>query len=243
MPSASLAAPPTEPGLMLRPGNWDGDIGSYQLPAALQPLPPARWPNDGWQRLSIAGDQAQIAAVPAGPRQRPAFLAGIAAQIVASQGGRIVDKTLAASGSPAPDNVLYLRIPTQPLRSGAVALYRFKNGTATLTPMLEHRYQLLLGTQPFAFTVRNGLRSGKGSPYGEGAHYSVEYEGQVYDYMLPGFGWESQVNAIADFDGDSKPDFLITVTGNNSSHEYLLLSTLARPGLNPPSAALQATGC
>ena len=51
------------------------------------------------------------------------------------------------------------------------------------------------------------------------------------------------MSAIADIDGDGKPDFLISVGGNNSGHEYLLLSSLARPGRNPPSAALHSVGC
>ena len=181
--------------------------------------------------------------VQATPRQRPGFLAAIAAQISAEQADHSVDRTLDATGSLPPDNVLYLRFPKPPLRSGAVALYRFKNGTAKLTPMLDHRYELLLGTQPFAFTVRNGQKGRNGASFGEGARYTIEYDGLNHEYNLPEFGWDSRINAIADFDGDGKPDFLVTVAGNNSSYEYLLLSTLGQPGMSPPSAVLQATGC
>lgn len=143
----------------------------------------------------------------------------------------------------ATDNVLYLRFPGLQLRTGQVPLYRFKNGTASLAPMLDHRYELSLGEQPFAFTVRNGFKGRGGASFGYGAQYCVGVGGQQYHCSLPEFGRESRINAIGDFDGDGKPDFLITVGGNNSSHEYLLLSSLARPGKNAPSASLHATGC
>jgi len=47
--------------------------------------------------------------------------------------------------------------------------------------------------------------------------------------------------AAADLDGDGQPDFVIDVEGQ----VFVLLSTLAKPGLNAPSAELWAghAGC
>lgn len=122
--------------------------------------------------------------------KRPAFLADIAAQLSAAQTGQPPKGAADASASQAAENVLFVRFPQQPLRIGTVTVYRFKNGTSTLSPLLDHRYEPQLGTQVFAFSVRNGQTGRHGS-----------------------------------------------------SFEYLLLSTLAKRGMNPPSAALMATGC
>jgi hypothetical protein len=50
--------------------------------------------------------------------------------------------------------------------------------------------------------------------------------------------------AQGDFDGDCKPDFLFSIGGGpNASHHPLVLSSVAKPGRNPPIAYLTATGC
>lgn len=102
---------------------------------------------------------------------------------------------------------------------------------------------LRLGEQPFALTVRNGLRTAGGAPYGSGAHYTIEYDGNVYEYVLGEFGWDSTIEAIVDLDGDGKPDFIIAVGGDNSGYEAILLSSKATPGRNVPTASLLAHGC
>lgn len=239
--STSHAADPPEPGVMLRTGNWDGDIGTYTVPVPLERLNPAKWPNDRWHRLVIASDRIVASEVSSPGRQRPRFLASIASQVMARHANP--SPATPATGTSTEENVLFVRFPGARLRTGEIPLYQFKNGTAQLSPKLDYRYALRLGDQAFAFTVSNGLKGRGGASYGDGARYSIEYDGQTFEYSLPEYGWDSRVSAIADIDGDGKPDFLISVGGNNSGHEYLLLSSLARPGRNPPSAALHSTGC
>jgi hypothetical protein len=231
----AAAADLPEPAVMLRAGTWSGDVGTYTVPPALARQKTSRWPAQGWQRLSIQPDRIVITPVLAPPQKPPAFLADIAAQVSAAAVGEL---------TPAPeDNTLYLRSPRTRLRQGEVPLYLFKNGSSRLAPELGRRYALSLGGVPFEFTVHNGVSGRNGASYGEGANYSIRHGGQTYRYLLPGFGWESAITAIGDFDADGRPDFLIVVAGSNSSHEYLLLSSLARPGLNPASASLHSTGC
>ena len=91
--------------------------------------------------------------------------------------------------------------------------------------------------------MRNGLRGKDGRAYGDGAQYSIEYDGNTYAYSLGEFGWDSTITAIADLDGDGKPDFIISVGGNNSGYEAILLSSTAQPGSNVPTASLRSTGC
>lgn len=235
----AAAADLPEPAVMLRAGTWSGDVGTYTVPPALARVKPSRWPAQGWQRLSIQPDHIVITPVLAPPQKPPAFLTEIAAQVSAAAAG-----VPPGDLTPAPeDNTLYLRLPRTRLRQGEVPLYLFKNGSSRLSPELGHRYALSLGGVPFEFTVYNGHTGRNGAPYGEGAHYILRHGGQTYQYHLPGFGWESAITAIGDFDADGRPDFLIHVAGSNSGHEYLLLSSLARPGFNPPSASLHATGC
>ena len=114
--------------------------------------------------------------------------------------------------------------------------------TTALRPELDRRYQLQLGDKPFAFTVHNGARTATGTPYG-GAHYVIEVDGEAREYLLGEFGWDSTIEAIADLDGDGKPDFIVRVAGNNSDYEAVLLSSRAKPGRNPATASLVAVGC
>ena len=241
--TAPQAADRPEPGVILRAGNWDGEIGTYTVPLPLEKLSPARWPNDRWHRLVIGADRIVASEVSSAGRQRPRFLATITSQVIARGANASAAAPASDASAPPAENVVYARFPGARLRTGEIPLYRFKNGTAQLSPKLDYRYALRLGDQAFAFTVSNGLKGHSGASYGEGARYSIEYDGQTFDYNLPEYGWDSRVSAIADIDGDGKPDFLISVGGNNSGHEYLLLSSLARPGRNPPSAALHSVGC
>jgi len=91
--------------------------------------------------------------------------------------------------------------------------------------------------------VQNGFRAADGRPYGDGVQFSLEIDGERFDYDLGGFGWDVRLNALGDFDGDGKPDFLFGIGGNNSGHEALILSTQAKPGKNPPTAYLSSIGC
>lgn len=66
-----------------------------------------------------------------------------------------------------------------------------------------------------------------------GVRYQVTYGGRDYDYLVGPKGSSTSVRAVADLDGDGKPDFLVDVEGLAT---YLLLSSKAQPGLNLPTA-------
>ena len=114
-----------------------------------------------------------------------------------------------------------------------------KNGTISINPILDHRYTLNFLDQPFAMTVRNGFKTRDGRAYGQGAQYTIEYGGQRYEYSLGAQGWDSRILAVADIDGDGRPDFHIA-TGDGM--EFILLSSQAKPGRNQPTASLASTG-
>jgi hypothetical protein len=228
------STPLPEPGLMLREGVWNGGVGTYEFPDTLANKAPGSWPADGWVRLVQKEHAYVLDPVITPPTARPAFLQSIAKAAESKEEGSFPE---------ADSKPMYLRVPGSKFRTGLVTPYKFRNGTSRISPQLDYRYELKLGEQAFAFRVQNGLRSKDGKPYGDGAHYFIEYDGNQYEYSLTGFGWDSVISAIADFDGDGKPDFLIYVGGSNSGHEYLLLSSQAKPGRNPPTASLHSMGC
>lgn len=247
--SASAAELPREQSVMLREGNWAGEAGTYTMPSALSGMNLAAWPIDGWTRLTIKADriERESVLVPSNSgSQKPAFLRSIVEQIARRESAEgqmnAVSDALASQAADA-GNIVYLRVPGVIVKPGTSALYLFKNGTSTLRPKLDFRYELRLGSQPFAFTVQNGLRTNSGTVYGDGAQYTIEYDGKTFEYSLGQFGWDSTITAIADIDGDGKPDFIITVGGNNSGYEAVLLSSHAKPGRNLPSASLSSLGC
>ena len=238
-----------EPGVMLRVGTWNGDVGSFVVPAALANIKSSAWPIDGWIRLNLRADRIELEPVLMPNQQSPAFLKTITRQLedTQDQGGGTSNQ---AQSNPAqqatsvePSNDIFVRVPGAKWVTGSAQTYRFKNGTGVLRPKLDNRYELVWAGQPFAFTVQNGLRDRNGRAYGDGAQYTIEYDGNKYEYSLGEFGWDSQIMAIADLDGDGKPDFIITVGGNNSGYEAILLSSRAKPGKNPPTASLRAIGC
>ena len=228
----------SEPGLLLREGIWNGGVGSYAMPTALSDRKPDAWPADQWYRLSVTAQAIELSAVVTPPTGQPKFLSNIRQQLTAPEDLAEQEKLSAANY-----NITYLRVPGVRLKSGAIAPYRFRNGTSQIAPKLDHRYELMLGTQAFAFTVQNGLRGRNGEPYGDGAVYIIEYDGKTFEYRLGEFGWDSRIQAIADIDGDGKPDFMINVGGTNSGYEAVLLSSVAKPGVNPATASLKSMGC
>jgi hypothetical protein len=233
---------PEEPGMLLRSGNWGGDVGTFAVPPALQALPPAQWPAAGWHRIDWDAHGLHSTPVAAPAEGQPPFLRSIVAQVQAAAQGD-ADKpgtiTETVQDDPLP---MYLRVPGSRLRQGFVPAYRFRNGTRELRPQVEHRYELLWQGQPFAFAVQNGLRTPAGVAYGEGTVVTIEIEGDSHRYHLPGFAWDTVVHAIADIDADGKPDFVISVGGT----EAVLLSSQAKPGQTrpqAPTATLTAYGC
>jgi hypothetical protein len=245
----AAAEPPREPGVMLRDGEWGGDVGSYSIPSAFVGAKPAAWPIDGWTRLTIKADRIEREPVllpTNSTSKKPEFLKAIIEQIERSESAE--GQMNAASGALASQaayaaNIVYLRVSGVKLKPGTSSVYLFKNGTSSLRPKLDYRYTLSLGGQPFAFTVQNGLRTKTGAAYGDGAQYTIEYDGKTFEYSLGEFGWDSTISAIADIDGDGKPDFIISVGGSNSGYEAILLSSTAKPGKNLPTASLTSTGC
>ena len=235
-----------EPGVMLRTGNYSGH-GGYAVPDNLAQVQPAKWPVGGWYRLTSTktGMVSTAVASPAhAMHAMPDFLVAIAAQTHRARfdtgdvlAGLLDDNDDDANG----DNnaAIYLRLPEVKLRSGELPVYRFNNGTLSINPILDHRYSLSFHGQPFVMTVRNGFKTRDGRPYGRGAQYSIEYNGQKYEYSLGTQGWASRILAVMDVDGDGKPDFHIS-TGDGV--EYLLLSSQAKPGRNAPSASLASVG-
>lgn len=73
-----------------------------------------------------------------------------------------------------------------------------------------------------------------------GVQYAIGYGGRTYTYLLGPRGSQTAVTAVADLDGDGRPDFLVDVEGQEM---VLLLSGQAQPGANLPTAELQAPGC
>ncbi|CAN5283187.1 hypothetical protein BH11PSE11_BH11PSE11_07630 [soil metagenome] len=243
--SAFGAAPLHEPGAMVREGTWADGAGMYYVPEALEKLTPSKWPLEGWSRLSIESNHIRSEPVLVPKGKMPAFLNSIVRQREAMQSDS-TSNSVSPSEVTATENAtreFYLRVPGTRLRSGAIPVHVFRNGTPALRPQLDYRYALKLNSQAFAFTVRNGLRGKHGEAYGEGAQYTIEYDGKTYLYSLGQFGWDSTIAAIADMDGDGKPDFVIYVGGNNSGYEAVLLSSKAKPGRNVATASLTQGGC
>jgi hypothetical protein len=232
-----------EPGAMLREGTWIDDVGAYSVPQAFEKIKPANWPVDRWHRLTLGSDHISSEPVIAPPGQMPTFLRSIVTQLETRATGSTTSQSLSPVEAPEWVDQLYLRVPGSRFLEGSIQAYVFKNGTSTLRPKLDYRYELQLGGLSFAFTVRNGLRGKNGEAYGSGAQYTVEYDGHEYEYSLGEFGWDSTIRAIADLDGDGKPDFIVTVGGNNSGYEAVLLSSKAKPGTNPATASLFQIGC
>lgn len=126
-----------------------------------------------------------------------------------------------------PEGALYVRVPQTRLSEGLLPKVRFAAGE--LKPRVGNEYTFMLDGTPFSFCVQSGR---------DGTRYEISYAGSVHTYMLGLPAAATKVIAVADFDGDSLPDFLVEV----GDETYLLLSTQARPGGNAPSAQLWAVG-
>lgn len=227
-PPAGTQLANAQAGLMLRPGDWTQDNGSYLLPAGLD-ANPRNWPTSGWYRVTAKADALQVQPVATPERGMPDFLREIAMQVIDAS----APVTTRGEAEAEAIDTRYVRLPGAQLAEGRVPTVAFSRGV--LTPRLDHVYELKLGDAPFTLTVQNGLRNKAGVAYGEGAVYTVTMDGESYSFHVQGGnGWETTIVLAADLDGDHKPDFIVRV----GDQEMLLMSSRTRPGLNPPAAAL-----
>ncbi|MFO1303406.1 MAG: marine proteobacterial sortase target protein [Burkholderiales bacterium] len=224
--SASLAAThadaeprrPAARNQLLLPGHYDGDAGSFDsLPADV--------PDTGWFVLVKDAAGLYLNRIPDTPGQRPAFLHELERATLDNS----------ATLQSALGQLFYVNLPRAALRPGPIVEVPLRR--RALVPVNGRTYALTLGDTPFSLTVHNG-RTGRA-----GAHYVIEHGGARYEYLLDGFGWDSEIEVAGDLDRDGRPDFVVYVNGNNAGTWYLLLSSEAKPGMNMPSASLTAHGC
>jgi hypothetical protein len=131
--------------------------------------------------------------------------------------------------------LFYVNLPQAALREGAVTEVALRR--RALIPVNGRTYSLTQGSAPFSLTVNNGFKGRAG------AHYLIERDGERYEYLLDGFGWDSEIQLAGDIDRDGRPDFIVYVNGNNAGTWYVLLSSEAKPGMNNPAASLTVHGC
>lgn len=239
--AGALADPLPAPGALLRQGEWGGGVGTYLIPAPFEGRAARQWPMAGWATLMLDEKAATLTIRPLSEAEARSKLAPIIDQVRRAAAG-IEPTDLQAPAQDIPAD-LYVRVPGVAWKAASVPIQRFRNGTTSLQPELGYRFQMRLGDTPYAFTVQNGFRTADGRPYGSGVQFTLEFDGQRFEYDLGGYGWDVTLRALGDFDGDGRPDFLFSIGGSNSSHEALVLSSRARPGTNPPTAYLTGVGC
>ncbi len=243
---AADVTPLKPPGAMLEFGEWRGGVGTRLIPAPFEGLPVARWPMDGWVSMTLDDQAGTLTLKPIPTADAKVLFKPILDQVAQAERGEADTDTASPEAAPDVGTSLYtsfIRVPGLQLKPRVVPLHRFKNGTTTLVPELDYRFQLKLGDFPYAFTLQNGFRTPDGRPYGEGTQFTLEMGGARYEYDLGGYGWDVRLIALGDFDGDGKPDFLFSLNGSNSSHQALVLSSQAKPGRNAPTTYLTGVGC
>lgn len=128
-----------------------------------------------------------------------------------------------------PADAIYLRLPGVTLQPGVRRAYRHME--VLQQPRLGQDYELTLGSTRFSLRVDSS---------NNGMEYAIGYGGQTYTYVLGSYeAVRTSVRAVADLDGDNRPDFLVDVDDGT----FLLLSTRATPGANTPTAGLWGPGC
>ncbi len=228
------------PGVMLKSGDWYSQNGNYIVPDTLSKLSARQWPIDNWKKIKVHSKYVEVSQAPGNNGKAPDFLQNIVQQrnyLDLQIIGTLPADAALPDVDPYDDGVMYLRVPGAAMPSRVTNSYVFSNGTSGLVPKLDNRYELELEQKPFSFTVRNSLRNNQGVAYGQGAFYTIEYDGWHYQYELGGNGRDSRIEAIADIDGDGKPDFIVKV--ENATH--IILSSVAKPGKNVPAASLSLT--
>jgi hypothetical protein len=203
---------------LLLPGHYDGDVGSLDAPLSSMP-------DTGWFVLVKDAAGSYLDRIPDDASGRPALLRELESASLAN----------AATLQSALGQLYYLHLPRAALQPGPLAEVGLRR--RALVPVNGRAYALALQSTPFTLTVHNGYHGRAG------AHYVIERAGVRHEYLLDGFGWDSEVQYAGDIDRDGAPDLIVYVNGNNAGAWYLLLSGEAKPGLNPPSAKLTVQGC
>ena len=146
-------------------------------------------------------------------------------RIVARDEGVEVRSVKPSDRGAVPADALFFRLPGTTLKTGLRTSYRDKEVLGSARTRRDHAPSL--GRR---FTLRV-------EEVDAGVRYQVGYGGHDYAYLVGPKGSTTSVRAVADLDGDSRPDFVIDVDGLAT---YLLLSTKAQPGLNLPTAEMPA---
>jgi Ca-activated chloride channel family protein len=206
------------PNYLLLPGHYDGDVGSLDAP--LKDMP-----DSGWFVLVKDAAGSYLHRIPDAAGERPAFLREL--ERANTENSVTLQSALG--------QLYYVNLPRAALRAGPVVEVPLRR--RALVPVNAHSYALALGTTQFSLTVNNGYK-GRG-----GAHYVIEQGGNKFEYVLDGFGWDSEVQYAGDIDRDGLPDLVVYVNGNSAGTYYVLLSSEAKPGMNVPAAKLTASGC
>jgi hypothetical protein len=126
---------------------------------------------------------------------------------------------------PVHQHAMYLHRPGAALVEGVRINHGFPSDE--FRPVAGQRYSRTLGRTEYSFRVWSNA---------VGTAYVISYDGVDHEYLLGLPAAATKVHAIADLDGDRKPDFVVEVGGE----VYLLLSGDAKAGLNLPSAQLWA---
>ena len=210
---------PTAPqNHLLLPGHYDGDIGSLDAI-------PQDAPASGWFVLVKDAAGMYVRRIPDTPGSRPAFMREL--ERATQDNGATLQSALG--------QLFYVNLPQAALREGAVVEVPLQPARADS----GERPRLFTDTGRDAVLAdREQRMEGRA-----GAHYVIEQDGQRYEYLLDGFGWDSEIQLAGDIDRDGRPDFVVYVNGNSAGTWYLMLSSEAKPGMNKPSASLTAHGC
>jgi hypothetical protein len=127
--------------------------------------------------------------------------------------------------TPVNQHAMYLHRPGAALVDGVRINHGFP--TEAFRPVVGHRYTRMLGRTEYGFRVWSNA---------VGTAFVISYDGADHEYLLGLPAAATRVHAIADLDGDRKPDFVVEVGGET----FLLLSSDAKAGTNLPSAQLWA---
>lgn len=148
-------------------------------------------------------------------------------RLVASNEGIEVKAVRPTDRDAVPPDAVFFRLPGTALKTGLRKSYR--DMEVLRPPRLGRDHELSLGRR---FTLRV-------EEVDAGVQYVVGYGDKSYRYVLGPHGATTSIRAVADIDGDSRPDFLVDVEGLAT---YLLLSTKAQPGLNLPTGEMPFDG-